>query len=44
MERDPEDLNREQPPNEGGGETAPTDGPGGDEGGQGATSQDEPTS
>lgn len=43
MERDPEDLNRDQGSDGGGGEQQPADGPGGDEGGQGATSQDEPT-
>jgi hypothetical protein len=42
MERDPEDLNRDQTPESGGGEEQPVDGPGGDESGQGATSQDEP--
>jgi hypothetical protein len=46
MQRDAEDQNRDQ--GNGGAEpdgetTQPIDGPGGDEGGQGATSQDEPT-
>jgi hypothetical protein len=46
MERDPEDMNRDQGSSNGskpdGETTQPIDGPGGDEGGQGATSQDEP--
>ena len=43
MERDPEDLNREQSQNGGDPETTqPVDGPGGEEDGAGSTSQDEP--
>ena len=43
MERDPEDLNREQSQDGGTPETdAPADGPGGDEDGAGSTSQDQP--
>ncbi|HET7482869.1 MAG TPA: hypothetical protein VFK89_08410 [Actinomycetota bacterium] len=43
MERDLEDENRDKAPSEEGAETGgPVDGPGGDEQGQGATSQDEP--
>lgn len=43
-ERDPEADNREQPQDgsQEGENSAPVDGPGGDEDGQGATSQDEP--
>ena len=43
MERDSEDLNREQPPGGDGPETErPADGPGGAGSEAGATSQDEP--
>jgi hypothetical protein len=45
MERDLEDQNRDQSDGEEKPETdAPVDGPGGDEEGRGATSQDEPGS
>ena len=44
MERDREDLDREADPQASPEkESVPADGPGGDEGGKGATSQDEPT-
>ena len=44
MERDREDLDREAAPEDSPAtESVPADGPGGDEGGAGASSQDEPT-
>ena len=41
-QRDPEAENREQPADAEGETDEPVDGPGGDENGQGATSQDQP--